>query len=164
MAESIQLQTNLFNIVWNQGCRCTRLDEMGEDLPEFLILGGDTNTVFNSLDKEGGNQNFKVEAINAFERLKQKFSLIDTFRGKNPYTKDFTWDEPKNNQGTNDMFFISSTLQDFVMETGIIPSHKTCSDHGIPFVKLSGLKFQPEVLGCGNSVTSCCQIVDSNLK
>ena len=63
MAESIQLQTNLFNIIWNQGCRCTRLDEMGEDLPEFLILGGDTSTVFNSLDKEGGNQNFKVEQL-----------------------------------------------------------------------------------------------------
>ena len=118
----------------------TRLDEMGEDLPEFLILGGDTNTVFNTLDKEGGNQNFKVEAINAFERLKQKFSLIDTFREKNPYKKDFTWEvmNPKIIRERIDMFFISSTLQDFVTETGIIPSHKTCSDHGIPFVKIVG--------------------------
>ena len=36
------------------------------------------------------------------------------------------------------MIFVSNNLHDFVTETGIIPVHKTCSDHGIPFVKISG--------------------------
>ena len=117
-----------------------RLDEMGEDLPEFLILGGDTNTVFNTLDKEGGNQNQKIEAINAFESLKEKFSLIDTYRVKNPNKKEFSWEvtNPKIIRERIDMIFISNSLQDFVAETGIIPVHKTCSDHGIPFIKIVG--------------------------
>ena len=34
---------------------------------------------------------------------------------------------------------MSNSLQDFITETGIVPVHKTCSDHGIPFVKLKGL-------------------------
>ena len=33
---------------------------------------------------------------------------------------------------------MSNSLQDFITETGIVPVHKTCSDHGIPFVKLKG--------------------------
>ena len=31
-----------------------QLIELGQDLPQFLVLGGDTNTVFSKLDKEGG--------------------------------------------------------------------------------------------------------------
>ena len=41
-----------------------QLNDLVEDLPEFLILGGDSNTVFFNLDKEGGNQNFNHQAIN----------------------------------------------------------------------------------------------------
>ena len=33
---------------------------------------------------------------------------------------------------------MSNSLQDYVTETGIIPAHKTCSDHGIPYVKIVG--------------------------
>ena len=63
---------------------CSQLTALNTDLPEFLILGGDTNTVFSNLDKEGGNQNLKHQAINAFETMKQNFCLFDTFRVKNP--------------------------------------------------------------------------------
>ena len=46
----------------------TKLNDLGEDLPQFILCGGDTNTVFSSLDKQGGNQTFKHEAIHAFEQ------------------------------------------------------------------------------------------------
>ena len=34
--------------------------------------------------------------------------------------------------------FFSNALQEFVTEPGIITAHKTCSDHGIPFIKIVG--------------------------
>ena len=71
---------------------CTRLSELGEDLPEFIVLGGDTNTVFSSMDKIGGCSNLKVNAIQSFENLKTRFDLIDTYRFKNPFLKEFTWE------------------------------------------------------------------------
>ena len=69
-----------------------QLENMVQDLPQFLILGGDTNTVFNKIDKQGGNSNFKYEAINAFEQVKHRFSLFDSFRFKNPNKQEFTWE------------------------------------------------------------------------
>ena len=47
-----------------------QLESLGQDLPQFLILGGDTNTPFSQLDKQGGNANLKTEAIVAFDQLK----------------------------------------------------------------------------------------------
>lgn len=46
---------------------CVRLTELGEDLPEFILLGGDTNTVFSSMDKVGGSGSLKVNAIQSFK-------------------------------------------------------------------------------------------------
>ena len=117
-----------------------QLINMGEDLPEFLILGGDSNTVFSNLDKQGGNNNLKHQAINAFDTLKIKFKLFDSFRLKNPNKREYSWEtlNPQIIKERIDIIFISNALQDFVSETGIIPAHKTCSDHGIPFVKISG--------------------------
>ena len=66
---------------------------MGEELPEFMVLGGDTNTVFTKLDKEGGNNFFKTKAINAFEELQTKFDLFDTYRVKNPFQQKFSWEK-----------------------------------------------------------------------
>ena len=67
----------------------TQLENLGQELPQFLILGGDSNTAFSQLDKQGGNPNLKTEAINAFEKLKQRFALFDTYRTKNPNKQDF---------------------------------------------------------------------------
>ena len=119
---------------------CTKLQEMGEDLPEFLILGGDTNTVFSHLDKQGGSKTLKCNAINAFEDLKAQFSLLDTYRIKNPFMKEYSWEtlNPNIIRERIDLIFASNSLQNYITETGIIPSHKTCSDHGIPFLKIEG--------------------------
>ena len=69
-----------------------QLINLGEDLPQFQIVGGDTNTVFSNLDKTGGNLNLKHEAINAFNKIKQRFSLFDSFRVKHPNKREYTWE------------------------------------------------------------------------
>ena len=117
-----------------------QLNLLGEDLPQFLIAGGDSNTVFSALDKQGGNMQFKHEAINAFEQIKQRFSLFDSYRVKNPNKREFSWEvlNPAIIRERIDIILVSTALQDYVTETGIIPAHKTCSDHGIPFVKIVG--------------------------
>ena len=117
-----------------------QLTSMGEDLPEFLILGGDTNTVFSKLDKQGGNNIFKHQAINAFASLQEGFNIFDSYRLKNPEKREYSWEvlNPNIIKERIDVIFVSNNLHDFVTETGIIPVHKTCSDHGIPFVKISG--------------------------
>ena len=51
-----------------------QLTNLGEELPEFILMGGDTNTPFSVLDKEGGNSGLKNEAIQAFEQLKDRLS------------------------------------------------------------------------------------------
>ena len=109
-------------------------------MPQFLILGGDTNTPFSHLDKQGGNPNLKYEAINAFETLKQRFSLIDSYRVKNLDKVEFSWEvlNPQIIRERLDVIFVSNSLQDYITETGIIPPFKTCSDHGIPFLKIEG--------------------------
>ena len=119
---------------------CAHLTSMGTDLPQFLILGGDTNTVFSNLDKEGGNPQLKNHAINSFETMKQNFGIFDTFRQKNPTKREYSWEtlNPQIIKERIDIIFVSNSLQDYVTETGIVPVHKTCSDHGIPYVKIQG--------------------------
>ena len=41
--------------------------KLGSNLPEFIIVGGDTNTAFSSLDKEGGSLAPKHKAIHCFD-------------------------------------------------------------------------------------------------
>jgi hypothetical protein len=101
---------------------------------------GDTNTVFTNLDKQGGNNHLKHQAINAFETFKEKSNVFDSFRQKiqtnvNIVGKLSTLKLLKNELM---LFLVSNALQDFVTDTGIIPAHRTCSDHGIPFITIWG--------------------------
>ena len=116
----------------------TQLDNLGQSLPQFLILGGDSNTVFSQLDKQGGNPHLKLEAINAFDQLKERFALFDSYRIKNPNKQEFSWEvlNPEIIRERLDIILMSNSLHDYVTETGIIPPPKTCSDHGIPYVKI----------------------------
>jgi exonuclease III len=135
---SPSVENEIKNFVANN--LCAELLKMGEDMPEFFILGGDSNTVFSRLDKEGGSKNLKCNAINAFDNLKNEFNLFDTFRSKNPFAREYSWEtlNPNIIRERIDIIFASNSLQDYVTETGIIPSHKTCSDHGIPYVRIKG--------------------------
>ena len=72
--------------------------------------------------------------------MKQNFGIFDTFRQKNPTKREYSWEtlNPQIIKERIDIVFVSNSLQDYVTETGIVPVHKTCSDHGIPFVKIQG--------------------------
>ena len=81
-----------------------------------------------------------IHSDNAFETMKQNFGVFDTFRQKNPSKREYSWEtlNPSVIKERIDVIFMSNSLQDFITETGIVPVHKTCSDHGIPFVKIQG--------------------------
>ena len=72
--------------------------------------------------------------------MKAKFGLFDTFRTKNPSKRLYTWEtlNPSIIKERIDLIFVSNSLQEYITDTGIIPAHKTCSDHGIPYVKIAG--------------------------
>ena len=82
----------------------------------------------------------KQEAIAAFDQLKQRFSLFDSYRVKNPDKREFTWEvlNPSIIRERLDIIFVSNSLKDYVTESGIIPPYKTCSDHGIPYLRIVG--------------------------
>ena len=107
---SREIKDFIINSIYKQ------LDNLGQDLPQFLILGGDSNTAFSQLDKQGGNQNLKTEAINAFDQLKQRFSLFDSYRSKNPDKQEFSWEvlNPKIIRERLDIILVSNSLQDYV--------------------------------------------------
>ena len=97
--------------------------------------------MFSSVDKVGGNLEFKVETINAFEQLKQRFMLDDIFRFKHPESQEYTWEvlNPRGIRERIGIIYTSSSLIEYVIDSGIITVHKTCSDHGIPIVYIRGL-------------------------
>ena len=72
--------------------------------------------------------------------MKSRFNLFDTFREKNELKKEYSWEKlnPDIIKERIDLIFLSNSLKDYVVETGIIPVYKTCSDHGIPFVTIKG--------------------------
>ena len=118
---SPSVENEIKNFVINH--LCVKLHEMGVDMPEFIILGGDTNTVISHLDKQGGSKSLKSNAINAFDDLKTQFSLFDTYRVKNPLSRDYSWEtfNPNLIRERIDVLYASNSLQDYVTETGIIP-------------------------------------------
>ena len=72
--------------------------------------------------------------------MKSRFNLVDTFRLKNPITQELSWKvlNPSVIKERIDVIFASNSLQDYITDAGIIPSYKTCSDHGIPFMNIKG--------------------------
>ena len=96
--------------------------------------------MFSSIDKEGGSSKLKTQAIRSYDDMNSKFNLFDTFRSKNPYAQEYSWEvlNPKIIRERIDMIFISKSLEDHVCEAGLVPPHKTCSDHGIAYVRIKG--------------------------
>ena len=116
------------------------MSRLGSEMPEFIIAGGDSNTVFSHLDKEGGSKKLMHKAIHAFEDFKNRFELIDTFRVKHPQLRNYSWESLNTLiiKERIDVIFASNSLIDYVSESGIIPPCFTCSDHGISFLKIKG--------------------------
>ena len=95
-----------------------KLSKLGSKMPEFIIAGGDTNTVFSLIDKEGGSSALKHKAIHAFEDFKTRFDLIDTFRVKSPLSRNYSWEtfNPTIIRERIDIIFASNTLLDHISE------------------------------------------------
>ena len=59
---------------------------------DTIICGGDLNVVFNlELDKKGGNPRTNFRAREKCFELMFSHDLVDIWRERNPFTKNFTW-------------------------------------------------------------------------
>ena len=69
-----ELKTFIKNTISKQ------LSDLGQKLPEFIIIGGDFNLCLKNLDKCGGNMRLKQTAIVEIETLMNRFNVCDIFR------------------------------------------------------------------------------------
>ena len=100
-----------------------------------LVLGGDFNCTISTLDKKGGRPvDSKKASLNELQSFIKTYSLLDSWRFKNPDQPGFTWSNPSMKiQCRLDYFFISKQLKDHVKESKIVSN--IYSDH--PAVDLS---------------------------
>ena len=96
-----------------------------------IICAGDFNLSFNiKLESYGGNPVFKKRSVGKIFELKETYNLTDIWRIRNPKAKQYTFQQKHVSrffQRRLDYFFISNNIQEFILDTGIIPA--TSSDH-----------------------------------
>ena len=96
-----------------------------------IIFGGDLNLFFNSkLEASGGNPSFKNHSVGKLIELREKFDLNDIWRTRNPKKKRYTFRQNHASgflQRRLDYFLISNSIQEFVIDTKILPAF--LSDH-----------------------------------
>ena len=119
------------------------LNENNINSEDMLIIGGDWNIVQNpEIDKMGGLNTLKLKSLDKLDKLKNSFSLNDTWRIKNPDTRRYTWRQKTPLiQCRLDFFLISDHLFDNITDMDIIPSLQadhsaiTCNYASIPNVR-----------------------------
>ena len=67
------------------------MSDLGQKLPEFVIIGGDFNLCLTNLDKMGGNMRLKQNAIIEIESLMNRFNICDIFRDLHPDEQKYTY-------------------------------------------------------------------------
>ena len=96
-----------------------------------VILGGDFNFVENSdLDKSGGNSSLGCFGCKEMEILKKDFDLIDIFRKKFPYKKEYTWAN-SSVKCRLDRFYVNSNLLTQINSITHLNRNNTISDHSL---------------------------------
>ena len=99
-----------------------------------IICAGDFNLLFNiKLEGYGGNPVFKKRSVRKIFELKETYNLTDIWRIRNPKAKQYTFRQKHVSgllQRRLDYFFISNNIQEFILDTNIIPA--ISSDHS-PF-------------------------------
>jgi exonuclease III len=103
---------------------------------KYIIMGGDFNFLMNlGLDRDGGNPSHNESVKRKINTFLNDFDLIDIWRIRNPYLRQFTWRQ-KNPlvQSRLDFWLISNNLQDIIKDTGINPAIGT--DHSLITVKV----------------------------
>ena len=96
-----------------------------------IICAGDFNLLFNiKLESYGGNPVFKKRSVGKIFELKETYNLTDIWRIRNPKAKQYTFRQKHVSgflQRRLDYFFISNNIQEFILDTNIIPA--ISSDH-----------------------------------
>ena len=130
-----------------------------------IILGGDFNVFFNlSLEASGGNPVLKKKSIAKLIQLKEKFSLCDIWRFRNPKVKRFTFRQHHKSgfiQRRLDYFFISNNIQEIVKDSDILAAFST--DHLLVIFSLLFKKDKNRGKGLwkfNNSLTANDEFVD----
>lgn len=106
-------------------------ETMDVTLTERLIIGGDWNCIQDiNRDKKGGNKNITETIPKQLSELMSHYNLIDIWRLLNPKVDRYTFRQKTPLIQTRlDYFLISNNLQDFIVNTNILPSIR--SDHSI---------------------------------
>ena len=104
-----------------------------------VIFGGDFNLFFNSkLEASGGNPSFKHHSVGKLIELKEKYNLNDIWRIRNPKRKVYTFRQNHSSgflQRRLDYFFVSNNMQEFVIDTKVLPAYLT--DHSSLLISYS---------------------------
>ena len=104
-----------------------------------IICAGDFNLLFNiKLESYGGNPVFKKRSVRKIFELKETYNLTDIWRIRNPKAKQYTFRQKHVSgflQRRLDYFFISKNIQEFILDTKIIPA--ISSDHSPILISFS---------------------------
>ena len=96
-----------------------------------IIFAGDFYFFFNSkLESDGGNPVYKNRSVAKLIELKEKYTLTDIRRIRNPYVKRYTFRQNHFSgfiQRRLDYIFISNSNQEYIDATDILPALST--DH-----------------------------------
>ena len=110
-----------------------------------LLLAGDFNVFFNTnLECSGGNPSFKQKSVAKLIEIIETFNLCDIWRIRNPKTKRFTFRQQHCSgfiQRRLDYIFISSSLQESVLNTEVLPAF--LSDHSPVFISYNEMRNIP---------------------
>ena len=87
----------------------------------------ETSTCFFNvkLESYGGNPVFKKRSVGKIFELKETYNLTDIWRIRNPKAKQYTFRQKHLSgflQRRLDYFFISNNIQEFILDTDIIPA------------------------------------------
>ena len=114
--------------------------ELEEEYTVSYIWGGDFNCPLKHIDTESEKVNLKLRSIGLIERTMEVFNLVDIWRVRRPYTKQFTWRvlNPLK-QRRLDYFLVSDSLQSSVVSADIITAVAT--DHSAITFKINSIPY-----------------------
>ena len=104
-----------------------------------IICAGDFSLLFNvKLESYEGNPVFEKRSVGKTSELKETYNLADIWRIKIPKAKQYTFRQKYVSwvlQRRLDYFFISNNIQEFILDTDIIPA--ISSDHSPVLISFS---------------------------
>ena len=112
--------------------------ELDISINDKLVLGGDFNVIFDSsIDKKGGRE--KIEAVpRSLSQIIETYDMVDLWRIQHPALKRFSFRKKTPLiQSRLDFFLVSSSIQDIVDKTDIIPS--VWSDHSAITIHITNI-------------------------